>query len=367
MSPMHVFPRLAATVLAAALPLAFAASANADKLTIGSDLQENAANSLGDSSLIEAHGADTAFWPLTVDGSQFTIPADGQVLSVKLKGTVFKEKGAADPANLIHIQTFTPAAGDGTRQVYLTSQDFYLPIDQPNTVTTFTPENLCVKQGGTVAFNNIGGFKFGGSLDAPLDNNHYLSGAPFAVFGANSTSSMARFTSDEGTKNGATVSPQTANQQPGAPVGQTNPGKELLMQIVVGTGDDRSEPCGGPRRHPDGSLVQTGPDPSYMKVVTSGGKPQQPYVTKDRKFQIGVYCGGEANPVCAGTSTLAIGKRVIATAPFSIAMMKTGRIAMKLSAKDFKKLDKSKSRTLKTVFTLTTAFGTYTSNITLKR
>jgi hypothetical protein len=178
---------------------------------------------------------------------------------------------------------------------------------------------------------------------------------------------MARFTSDEGTKNGATVSPQTANQQPGAPVGQTYQGKELLMQIVVATGDDRSEPCGGPRRHPDGTLVDTGPDPSYMKVVTAGGKVQQPYVTKDRKFQVGVYCGGEANPICNGTATLAIGKRVLATVPFSIKTMSTGRIPMRLSAKDFKKLDKSKSRRMNTTFTMTTAFGTYTSKLTLKR
>jgi hypothetical protein len=363
---MHTFPRLAATVLAA-LPLAFAAPANAEKITLGSDLSGTAASRIDDTTLIEAHGADTAFWPLTNKSTAFTIPADGQVLSVKIKGTVFKEKGAADPANLIHIQSLLSAAADGSRQVYLTSQDFYLPIDQPNTVSTFQPENLCVKQGGSVAFNNIGGFKYGGSLNAPLDDDHYLNGAPFAVFAAAADSSMARFTSDEGTKNGATVSPNTANQAPGKPVGQTYRGKELLMQVVVATGDDRSEPCGGPRRHPDGTLVDNGPDPSYMKVVTAGGKPQRPYVTKDRKLQVGVYCGGEANPVCNGTATLAIGKRVIATVPFSIKTMSTGRIPMRLSAKDFRTLDKSKSRTLKTVFTLTTSFGTYTSKLTLKR
>lgn len=366
MSPMHVFPRWAPALLAA-LPLALTAPAHAEKLTLGSDLSGTAAQSISDATLIEAHGADTAFWSITNKGTGFTIPADGQVLSVKIKGTVFKEKGAADPANLIHIQSLSPAAGDGTRTVYLTSQDFFLPIDQPNTVSTFEPENLCVKQGGSVAFNNIGGFKYGGSLSAPLDQNHYLSGAPFAVFAQDARSSMARFTSDEGTKNGATVSPQTANQQPGAPVGQTSTGKELLMQVVVATGDDRSESCGGPRRHPDGTLVQTGPDPSYMKVVSSGGAAQRPYVTKDRKFQVGVYCGGEANPLCNGTATIAIGKRVLASVPFSIKSMSTGRIAMRLKAADFKKLDKAKSKTLKTTFTMTTAFGTYASSLTLKR
>jgi hypothetical protein len=363
---MRVFPRWAPALLAVA-PFVFAASAHAEKLTLGSDLRESAATSINDKNLVEAHGADTAFWPLTVDGEQFQVPADGQVLSVTLKGTVFKERGAADPANLIHIQSLSPAAGDGSRQVQLTSQDFFLPIDQPNAISTFAPENLCVAQGGAVAFNTIGGFKYGGSLDAPLDQEHYLSGAPFAVFGASGASTTARFTSDEGTKNGATVSPNTANQQPGAPVGTTVRGKELLMQVVVATGDDRSESCGGPRRHPDGTLVQTGPDPSYMKVVTSGGKPQRPYVTKDRKFTTGVYCGGEANPTCAGSAAMLIGQRVIAKATFSVPAMATGKIPMRLNKKDFKKLDKSKTKTMKVTLVLTTAFGTYTQALTLKR
>jgi hypothetical protein len=363
---MRMFPRWAPALLVAA-PFAFVAPAHADKLTLGSDLQENAASSINDKDLIEAHGADTSFWPLIVDGAQFQAPADGQVLSVKVKGTVFKEQGAQDPANLIHFQSLSPAAADGSRQIELTSQDFYLPIDQPNAITTFEPENLCVKEGGSVAFNNIGGFKFGGSLGAPLDHEHYLSGAPFAVFGLSRASTMARFTSDEGTKNGATVSPNTANQRPGAPVGTTSQGKELLMQVIVATGDDRSQSCGGPRRHPDGTLVETGPDPSYMKVVTSGGKPQQPYVTKDRKFTTGVYCGGEANPACAGTATMLIGKRVIAKANFSVPAMATGKIPMRLNKKDFKKLDKAKSKTMKVTLVLTTSFGTYTQALTLKR
>lgn len=358
MFPMRMFPRYLLPALS--LSLVLAAPAAADKITLGSDLSS-------DATIVEAHGADTAFWPINVAGQDFSIPADGQVLSVKMKGTVLKEKGAADPANLIHFQSLHPAAGDGSRQVWLTSQDFYLPIDQPNAISTFEPENLCVKQGGTVAFNNIGGFKFGGSLTAPLDHYHYLSGAPFQVFAATRGASTARFTSDEGTKNGATVFPQTANQLPGKPVGTTNQGQELLMQIVLATGDDRSESCDGPRRHPDGTLVQTGPDPSYMKVASSGGKAQQPYVTKDRRFQTGVYCGGEAVPVCTGVATMLIGKRVIAKAYFSLPAMKTGRIPMRLSKKDFKKLEKSKSRKLKVTYVLTTAFGVYTSKLTLKR
>src|SRR3954447_7603551 len=158
------------------LPLALfgASEARADKLTLGSNLS-------ADATIIEAHGADTAFWPITIGGQAFTIPEDGQVLAVKIKGSVLKEKGAADPATLIHIQSFEPAAGDGSRVVYLSSGPFDMPIDQATTITTFTPDNLWGHRGGPVAFNDIGGFQYGGPRSAPLDPRHYLRGAPFQV------------------------------------------------------------------------------------------------------------------------------------------------------------------------------------------
>jgi hypothetical protein len=368
---MHVFPRLLPALLLTSLALA--APAQADKITLGSDLKLDAASSLSDTSKIEAHGADTAFWPITVNGGAVTIPADGQVLSVKVKGTVFKEPGAANPANLIHFQSLLPAAADGSREIWLSSGDFYLPIDQPNTITTFEPENLCVKQGGAVDFNNIGGFAYGGSLDAPLDLNpngsaaHYASGAPFGIFGLASSSSTARYTADNGTKNGMRLQSNTANQAPGAPVGTVMQGKELLMQVVIGTGNDRSEPCGGPRRHPDGTLVDVTPDANYLKVAGSGGKAQQPYVTKDRKFRVGVYCGGQTAAACNGTATLLLGKTKLGTAKFAFPVMKTGFINLRLPKSAFKKLDKSKKRTLKTTLVLQSDVGNFTFPLTLKR
>lgn len=356
---MSVLPRPFFPLLFASC-FAFAAPASADKVTLGSDLTASAARSINDTQLIEAHGADTAFWPLAVKGDPFSIPADGQVISVKLKGTVFKEQGAKDPANLIHFQSLLPAGGDGLREVWLTSQGFYVPIDKPNAVTTFEPENLCVKKGGSVAFNNIGGFKYGGSLDAPLDQSHYLSGAPFAVFGAVADSVTARFTSDEGTKNGATLSPSTANQTPGRPVGTTNRGQELLMQLVVATGQDRSEPCGGPRRHPDGRLVEDPKTrPQSMRVVT----PQRPYVTSDGRFQTGVYCGGPAE--CTGTAVAMYKKRMIASAPFTIAPAKSGRIPMRLKRGDYNLLRKAKGA-LRISYVLQTSFGTFTTPLTIR-
>jgi hypothetical protein len=355
---MQVSPRSLSALLAAlTAAAAFAAPAGAATLTLGSDLK-------ADATITESHGADTIFWPTSIRASSPVMPEDGQIVSVKIKGTVLKEKGAANPATLIHFQSLIPQ-DNGDMQIWLSSQGFDLPVDQPNTISTFEPENLCVKKGGSVGFNEIGGFMYGGSLTAPLDPKHYLSGAPYQVFGAVRDSITARYTADQGTNNGTTISSSTPNQAPGAPVGTTKQGEELLMQYVVATGQDRSEPCGGPRRHPDGTLVDVAPPKSYMKVASSGGKAQRPYVTKDRKFQTGVYCGGPTD--CAGTATFIYKKRTIATASFSVPSMKSGRVPMRLSAKDFKTLDKSKFRILTGSYVLTTTFGTFTSPLTLKR
>jgi len=350
---------LARPILAvlAALPLALAAPAQADKITLGSDLSASP-------TIVDAHGADTAFWPAAIGGAGVEVPEDGQVISVKVKGSAIKERGAGDPATMVHFQSLAPAGANGARQIYLTSAPFYMPIDEPSKVSTFVPENLCVKQGGTVAFNTIGGFKWGGALGAPLDEAHYHNGTPWQIFAAAGSSATAWYSKDNGTKNGMTVTPAGgANAAEGH--GTVEQGRELLMQVVVATGQDRSEPCGGPRRHADGSLVQTGPAPSYMKVVSAGGKPQQPYVTRDRRFSTGVYCGGGANPTCAGTATMSIGKRVIAKAPFSVAAMSTGKIAMRLGKGDFKRL--SSKKRLNVTYVLSTAFGDFTTPLTLKR
>jgi len=327
-----------------------AADARADKVTMGSDLSAAATT-------VEAHGADTAFWPITIGGTAFQIPEDGQVLSVKIKGAVLKEKGAADPATLIHIQSLEPAASDGSRVVYLSSQGFDMPIDNVNAVTTFTPENLCVHKGGSVAFNEIGGFMYGGSLSAPLDQRHYLKGAPFQVFADVGNSATARYTADNGTKNGATISPNTVNQEPGAPAGTTNVGQELLMQITLATGNDRSEPCGGPRRHPDGTLVVP---PPAMHII--GG--QNPYVRKSGQFEPAIYCAGPSS--CAGTAAIILKKRVIAQAQFSVKAASSGRIPMRISRRDFNALRKARGKRLFVTFALVSPLGNFSKTFFLK-
>lgn len=320
---------------------------------MGSDLKASA-------TVIESHGQDSAFWPMSVKGENPNFPEDGQVVSVKVKGTVLKEKGAADPANMIHFQSLLPAGSDQSRQVWLTSAAFYLPIDSPDAVTTFKPENLCVKQGGTLAFNDIGGFEWGGSLSAPLDRDHYRNGAPFQVFAAVRDSVTARFSGDAATYNGDTLTTTGAN--PAGKGGTINNGQELLMQYVVATGDDRSQSCGGPARHPDGTLVA----PKIRQLRVAGKGTQRPYVTKDRRFNVGLYCESP-DAGCTGTAQLVRRGKPLQKNASAVAVtaQSSGRIGFRLGKALFKAVEKSHSLLVDLV--LTSQFGSTTTRLNLKR
>ena len=350
MAPVQ--PRLMSLFIAAALA-ALPAAAHAATVTLGSDLS-------ADASIIEAQGQDTALWPVSVRGSAPVAPEDGQVLSVTIKGTVLSEKGAAPPANMVHFQTLTPEGSGGAMRVYLSSQDFYLPIDQPNAVTTFKPENLCIKQGGVVDFNDIGGFQWGGSLTAPLDPRHYLRGAQFQILGSVPGSVTARYSAADKTNNGDLLDPSVGTD-PGAPNGAVTTDRELLMQYVIATGDDRSQSCGGPARHPDGTLVA----PKVRQLRVAGQGLQRPYVTKDRRFGVGLYCESPDSD-CTGAAVLVHGKKPLVTLKkLAVAAQRSGRISFRLPPALFKKLAKRHSLVVQLV--LYSQYGTTTATLNLKR
>lgn len=195
-----------------------APSAEARKRVLGSSLQASATRS-------EAHPVDTAFWPQRIRSARrFRAPADGQVLAVRLKGSVLRSRaGAPDPFNQIHFQSLRPLP-DGSMRVLLTSATFLMPIGGArDQVTTYRPENLCVPKGGVVGFNDSGGF----------DPTWYPNGARFRVFGRVAGSITARDTAADGTNNGDTLRP-TARRD-----------SELLMQVVLGTGRDVGGACRG--------------------------------------------------------------------------------------------------------------------------
>lgn len=194
-----------------------AAPAAAGTQSYGSSLRPRA-------TVIEAHQADSAFWPTSIAGGRAArSPATGQILSIRLKGTVLPSTDPAAPAPLsqVHFQHLRPRSR-GRMLVLQSSAAFDVPTGgDPNTITTFVPENLCVNKGDVIAFNDEGGW------DPPFFQN----GAPFRVFGHVHGSRTARYTQNNGTNNGDTFTPTVRNDT------------ELLMRMVLGTGGRVSYAC----------------------------------------------------------------------------------------------------------------------------
>ena len=272
------------------------------------------------------------------------------------------EPGAGPPANMVHFQTLEPAAADGSRKIFLTSAFADMPIDQPGQISSFEPENLCIHKGGAVAFNTIGGFAWNGGdpfHPNPPDYEHYRSGTSWRIFAGVSTSKTLFYSRDNGTNNGDVVRPSggtTAREGFGSSLG----GRELLMQVVVATGMDRSEPCGGPRRHPDGTLVA----PKKHELRVAGGRKQRPYVTKDRRFTTGVYCETPGE-TCRGRAIMKIGSRTIATVRVRVRSQSSARVPMRLPPADFRVLDRQGF--LRVTYILVSQFGRTRVTLSLNR
>ena len=290
-------------LLGLTIALVAAAPAQADRRLFGSTLSAPATTS-------ETHGADTAFWAV---GER--APQDGQILEIRLKGSA-QRHGGVDPLNEVHFQSLRPLA-DGAMAVQATSGAFYVPVEgDRDHISIYHPVNLCVKKGDVVDFNDEGGF-------APPA---YPEGVPFRVFGAVQGAATARYTADNGTNNGDTLHPTVRH------------GVELLMQLVLGTGEDASEPCGGPRRHPDGSLVEP---QAKMHVVT----PQRAYVRSNRRVEPTLYCNS-AEP-CLGHAKLVKRGKAIAAAKFSIDGRSGEHVPMRLSRAAYRSLRKRPNDAMK--------------------
>ena len=189
-------------------------------ITFGSDLKAPA-------DMIEAHGADSAFWNVNLlSGGAVSAPEGGQVTVVRIKGTVVPDPtGRRKPTPMIHFQTLHPM-GDGSFRVDLSSAAFYTPIGgDPNTISSYRPVNMCLRKGDILDFNDIGGNEW---YWGPYD------GMPFQTFSRVPGSSVNFYTKNNGTNIGSQWSPM-----------QTKPAEELLMQMKFATGPDATDVCPG--------------------------------------------------------------------------------------------------------------------------
>src|SRR3954454_6930736 len=286
--------------IAAATLLALPASASAAVTNFGSDLSAPA-------NVAEAHGADTAFWGLTVKGHDNRVPASGQITEIRLKGTALPslQAGAPAPLNEVHIQVIHPQP-NGSVTVSLSTDPFYVPIGgNPNQVSKYHPAGyLCAEKGDYVTFNDEGGF-------APP---FYPSGVPFQVFSNVRGSTTAQYTRDNGTNIGANFT------------GSPKEGQELLMQMTLTTGYDASTVCGG------------------MKGQEFKGLVIAPQSTKVRKriARVRATCPGTSRQSCDGTLTLRAGAAVIGQTNFSIPSTATTNIKVPVTKSADKRILKSR-------------------------
>jgi hypothetical protein len=289
----------AAILVATVAQLAAPTSGEAAVTTLGSDLAKSA-------NRMEAHGADSAFWNVTIGGASAAMPTSGQITLVRVKGSVRDDPAnPRDPDPLFHVQVLRPVGG-GTLKVDRTSGGFRLPVNgntQP--INSYTPVNLCVRQGDYVDFNDIGGHQYSwGGLD----------GMHVQVFNGDAAGSKVDFfSSSDGTNNGARFNPDPSFDGSGA---------EVLMQTRLATGPDSTDMClGGYSQHVFSGLKI----PTQTRTLETG----------PRTTRIRVKCPGPSYGSCRGNLSLAAtfgGKRVtLGSAPFVVRFAYTTTVTVKLS------------------------------------
>jgi hypothetical protein len=226
------------------------------------------------------YGADTALWNFSQAGGETTVPATGQASKIEVEGCAQRATNGPLPLSTVHFQALSPLPGGGAK-VNLTSQGFDLPVCGENgaggsTVTTFLPVNLCVSAGDYVALNDSGGY-------VP---NIYRSGVPYQILGAVTGATTDSFIKDQGTGNGATLSPAVTSANDGFAV---NRNEELLMRVTLATGADATHICPGGK---------AGLPPPLAPIRVS---PQTDGVNHSRIVAVAMFC--RVSP-CNGVATL---------------------------------------------------------------
>jgi hypothetical protein len=226
--------RAAAIALAAGALLALPSAGHGAVMTLGSDLKKEA-------NIVEAHGADAAFWNTRIDGRPGAMPADGQVTFIRVKGVVIddpRDRRYSDTKPLdpqFHFQVLHPISSGRQMRVMLSSAPFRLPVTidgnpDANTqqISGYKPVNLCVEKGDYVDFNDIGGHEWSWPRRSTIDGMHVQ------VFSRTPDSTVGFYTKNNGTNINSEWTPMAFNQ-----------GEELLMQTRLATGPDATDICKG--------------------------------------------------------------------------------------------------------------------------
>jgi len=305
------------------LALALApASSNAAVIPFGSDLAAPA-------NLVEARQADTAYWQTTfADGRSPVVQADGQIRSVQIKGIALANpvEGVPGGETMFHVQVMAPRA-DGTFQIRNpggTSGAFYLPprSANPQAITTYQPENLCVRAGDVVVFNTVGGWDGISDQTGP-----YRGGTPLQIFSRVPGAMVSEFMSANMTNNGDIVTPKPL------------PSHELLMRVTLGTAEHATALCPGgligaappPPPSQSQSPAALAAAPRIQKATLPAG--QKVTVSKKGKLSVSLFCLPGSSR-CAGTlrvMTRGSKPKSLGSGRFAIAPKRTGHATIFLN------------------------------------
>jgi hypothetical protein len=306
-----------AALLTVGSPLAVPATLNTaeDLNYVGTDTQVPASAEAPNGVVHTAHfGSDTALWTTALAQGSAAMPAAGQAVQIRLEGCAVPAAGGPSPLTQIHFQSISPLPGGGAK-VNLSSQAFDIPVCGVNgaggsTVSTYEPINLCVAQGDYVDFNDEGGFV----------EHSYQSGVPYRVFGAVGGSSFSSFIRGGGTNNGDVFSPTDTSSMDGF---ATSQGKELMLQVTLGTGPDARYVCPGGSKDAPRLYV-----PRVHAPITV--RPQRDGINHSRVVAVAIYCG--LTPQCKGTATLTLPGRSlsIGQTAFSLKGNATGHVPIRV-------------------------------------
>jgi hypothetical protein len=294
------------------------------------------------------YGADTALWNFSQAGGETRVPATGQALKIEVEGCAQPAPRGPRPLTTVHFQDLTPLPGGGAK-VNITSQGFDLPVcgdggANGSTITTYVPVNLCVSAGDYVGFNDSGGY-------VP---NIYRSGVPYQVLGAVTGATTDSFIKDQGTGNGATLSPAVTSANDGFAV---NRNVELMMRVTLGTGADATHICPGGKR----GL------PLALAPIRIG--PQTIGVNHSRIAAVAIFCR-PANG-CPGVATLTptgrqASKSSWGRTSFTLPGGRTAHVPIRVAPRVIKLLRRHRAAGVRMTLSVVAYGKTYSQTITLK-
>ena len=286
-------------------------------------------------------GTDAALYNTVLSAGSNVAPVGGQVLQIKVKGCAVEDTTAPSqsanghPVNTVNFETIAHQA-DGSFKVDQISAYHVLPfcsngIDTsatatPDTITTFAPVHMCITTGESVDFYDLGGSFPGPSGHAPF----YPQGVPFRVLASVTGSTMQSYVAPSQQQFGPGFA--TADPNPGAGGFGQESDQEVLLQYVLGTGDDAYGLCpGGHANEPSSSsnavscVLDASPEPNGPAPPCPGYGP--------KSSGTGTGTGsGATRPPGAGGSPRPAGRTLLSGAALSGVAANRAVLRFKLTA-----------------------------------